>query len=40
MPLNLVFGAGGGLQAIAKFEFLGKSLLVTLIDLPFAVHLP
>jgi sulfate/thiosulfate transport system permease protein len=28
---------GGAAWAIAKFEFRGKSLLITLIDLPFAV---
>ena len=36
VPLNLVFGLAGA-WAIAKFEFPGKSLLITLIDLPFAV---
>jgi sulfate transport system permease protein len=36
VPLNLVFGVIAA-WAIAKFEFLGKSLLLTLIDLPFAV---
>ena len=36
VPLNLVFGIAAS-WAIAKFEFKGKSLLVTLIDLPFAV---
>ncbi len=36
LPLNLVFGLGAA-WAIAKFNFRGKSLLVTLIDLPFAV---
>ncbi len=36
VPLNLVFGIAAS-WAIAKFEFLGKSLLITLIDLPFAV---
>jgi sulfate transport system permease protein len=36
VPLNLVFGLAAS-WAIAKFEFRGKSLLVTLIDLPFAV---
>lgn len=36
VPLNLVFGATAA-WAIAKFEFRGKSVLVTLIDLPFAV---
>jgi sulfate/thiosulfate transport system permease protein len=34
--LNLVFGVIAA-WAIAKFEFAGKSLLLTLIDLPFAV---
>jgi sulfate/thiosulfate transport system permease protein len=33
---NLVFGLAAA-WAIAKFEFRGKSLLLTLIDLPFAV---
>ena len=36
MPLNLVFGIAAA-WAIAKFEFRGKSLLITLIDLPFSV---
>ena len=36
VPLNLVFGVSAA-WAIAKFEFRGKSFLVTLIDLPFAV---
>jgi sulfate transport system permease protein len=36
IPCNLVFGVAAG-WAIAKFEFRGKSLLTTLIDLPFAV---
>lgn len=36
VPLNLAFGVAAA-WAIAKFEFKGKSLLITLIDLPFAV---
>jgi len=36
VPLNLVFGVAAA-WAIAKFEFRGKSVLITLIDLPFAV---
>jgi sulfate transport system permease protein len=36
VPANLVFGICAG-WAIAKFDFPGKSLLTTLIDLPFAV---
>ena len=36
VPMNLVFGLAAA-WAIAKFEFRGKSLLITLIDLPFAV---
>lgn len=36
VPANLVFGIAAA-WAIAKFEFRGKALLVTLIDLPFAV---
>jgi sulfate transport system permease protein len=36
VPLNLVFGVCAG-WAIAKFDFPGKNLLTTLIDLPFAV---
>ena len=36
LPLNVVFGVTAA-WAIAKFEFRGKSLLITLIDLPFAV---
>ena len=36
VPCNLVFGLAAG-WAIAKFTFPGKSLLTTLVDLPFAV---
>lgn len=36
VPLNLVFGVAAA-WAIAKFDFRGKSFLITLIDLPFAV---
>lgn len=36
VPLNLVFGLVAS-WAIAKFEFTGKSFLITLIDLPYAV---
>lgn len=36
VPTNLVFGLAAA-WAIAKFDFVGKSLLTTLIDLPFAV---
>jgi sulfate transport system permease protein len=36
VPLNLVFGLAAA-WAIAKFQFPGKSILITLIDLPFAV---
>ena len=36
VPLNVIFGLTAA-WAIAKFEFAGKSLLITLIDLPFSV---
>jgi sulfate transport system permease protein len=36
VPINLVFGVAAA-WCIAKFEFPGKNLLITLIDLPFAV---
>jgi sulfate transport system permease protein len=36
VPLNLVFGVAAA-WAITKFDFRGKQLLVTLIDLPFSV---
>jgi sulfate/thiosulfate transport system permease protein len=36
VPMNLLFGVAAA-WAIAKFEFVGKSFLVTLIDLPFSV---
>ena len=36
VPANLVFGVAAS-WAIAKFDFKGKSFLLTLIDLPFAV---
>jgi sulfate/thiosulfate transport system permease protein len=36
VPLNLVFGVVAA-WVIGKFDFVGKSLLITLIDLPFSV---
>lgn len=36
VPLNCVFGVAAA-WAIAKFEFRGKSLLLTAIDLPFSI---
>ncbi len=36
VPLNVVFGIAAA-WAIARFEFRGKSVLVTLIDVPFSV---
>jgi sulfate/thiosulfate transport system permease protein len=36
VPLNVVFGIAAA-WLIGKFEFFGKSLLITLIDLPFSV---
>jgi len=36
VPANLVFGLAGA-WSIAKFSFPGKTLLITLIDLPFSV---
>ncbi|MDR0735923.1 MAG: sulfate ABC transporter permease subunit CysW [Zoogloeaceae bacterium] len=36
LPLNLLFGVSAA-WCIAKFEFRGKQLLTTLIDLPFSV---
>jgi sulfate/thiosulfate transport system permease protein len=36
VPLNLVFGLAAS-WAIAKFDFRGKALLTTLIDLPFSI---
>lgn len=36
VPLNLVFGVAAA-WAIAKFRFPGRSVLVTLIDIPFGV---
>lgn len=36
VPLNTLFGAAAA-WAITKFKFRGKNLLITLIDLPFAV---
>lgn len=36
LALNLIFGVVAA-WAITKFDFLGKSLLITLIDLPFSV---
>jgi sulfate transport system permease protein len=36
VPLNLVFGVAAA-WAIAKFDFRGKDVLLTLIDLPFSV---
>ena len=36
VPLNLVFGVAAA-WAITKFDFRGKQLLITFIDLPFSV---
>ena len=36
VPLNVVFGVAAA-WAISKFDFRGKQLLITLIDLPFSV---
>jgi sulfate/thiosulfate transport system permease protein len=36
VPLNMLFGIAAA-WAIAKFEFRGKQILITLIDLPFSV---
>ena len=36
VPLNVVFGVCAA-WAVAKFDFRGKSVLVTLIDLPFSI---
>src|SRR4051794_35674909 len=36
VPLNVVFGVAAA-WAIAKFDFRGKNVLITLIDLPFSV---
>ncbi len=36
VPANVVFGIAAA-WAVAKFEFVGKSVLTTLIDLPFSV---
>lgn len=36
VPINIIFGLAAS-WAIAKFEFKGKHLLITLIDLPFSV---
>jgi sulfate/thiosulfate transport system permease protein len=36
VPLNLVFGVAAA-WCVSRFEFRGKSLLITLIDLPFSI---
>src|ERR1041385_4506578 len=36
VPLNVLFGLAAA-WAIAKFDFRGKALLITLIDLPFSI---
>lgn len=36
VPMNLIFGVAAS-WAIARFDFFGKSVLTTLIDLPFSV---
>lgn len=36
VPLNIIFGVAAA-WAVAKFQFAGKSILTTLIDLPFSV---
>ncbi len=36
VPLNVIFGIAAA-WSLAKFQFVGKSVLLTLVDLPFAV---
>jgi sulfate/thiosulfate transport system permease protein len=36
VPMNMIFGVAAA-WAIGRFEFVGKSFLITLIDLPFSV---
>lgn len=36
VPLNIVFGVAAS-WAIAKFDFFGKSVLIAIVDLPFAI---
>lgn len=36
VPLNMIFGVSAA-WALGKFDFFGKSILITLIDLPFSV---
>ncbi len=36
VPLNMIFGVAAA-WALGKFDFFGKSILITLIDLPFSV---
>ena len=36
MPLNVIFGIAAA-WAIAKFNFMGKNVLISLIDLPFGI---
>jgi sulfate transport system permease protein len=36
VPANMIFGLAAS-WAIAKFDFVGKNILITLIDIPFAV---
>ena len=36
VPLNLIFGVAAS-WAIARFEFIGRNLLISLIDIPFSV---
>lgn len=36
VPLNMIFGIAAS-WAIAKFDFVGKNILITIIDLPFTV---
>jgi len=36
VPINTIFGVAAA-WAIAKFQFVGKSLLITLIDLPYSI---
>ncbi len=38
VPLNLLFGVAAA-WCVSKYEFRGKSILVTLIDLPFSVSM-
>lgn len=38
VPINVIFGVAAA-WAVSKFQFKGKAILTTIIDMPFRSHL-